>query len=354
MLDGLKPELDYHALNAMLNLYDADGRIRFDADRMAARQYFLQHVNQNTVFFHSLDEKLDYLVEERYYEPEVLDQYSKNFQRAIWDAAFKRKFRFPTFLGAFKYYTSYTLKTRDGQRYLERYEDRVVMVALALARGDEALAMRFMEEMLSGRFQPATPALLPELLRSFQPWSAAGDVFCAPTLADLAALLRRAASLSQALPNQAVSDYHAAVAQAVEAMPAEARGTEVERLVRQRVGQARYRDALLTYWGGACAVTGVAVTEALRASHAKPWAECADDAERLDAFNGFLLVANLDALFDRFLISFDDTGHLLTSTRLSQSGLPGLGIHSGMTLRWLASEHRHYLQWHRERFLLGA
>ena len=44
------------------------------------------------------------------------------------------------------------------------------------------------------------------------------------------------------------------------------------------------------------------------ASHAKPWAECANDAERLDVFNGFLLVANLNALFDRFLISFDDTG----------------------------------------------
>ncbi|MHB1063265.1 MAG: hypothetical protein ACYC1Z_02030, partial [Georgenia sp.] len=54
------PELDYHALNAMLNLYDADGKIQFDADREAARQYFLQHVNQNTVFFHNLKEKLDY------------------------------------------------------------------------------------------------------------------------------------------------------------------------------------------------------------------------------------------------------------------------------------------------------
>lgn len=202
--------------------------------------------------------------------------------------------------------------------------------------------------------QPATPALLPELLRSFQPWAGADDVFFVPTLPDLAALLRRTASLSQALPNQAVRDYHAAAAQAVEAIPAGARGTEVERLVRQRVGQARYRDALLTYWGGSCAVTGVAVTEALRASHAKPWAECADDAERLDAFNGFLLVANLDALFDRFLISFDDTGHLLTSARLSPSDWPGLGIYTGMTLRWLASEHRHYLQWHRERFLRGA
>lgn len=160
MLDAVKPALDYHALNAMLNLYDSEGKIRFDADRMAARQYFLQHVNQNTVFFHSLDEKLGYLVEEGYYESEVLDQYSKNFQRRIWDDAYKRKFRFPTFLGAFKYYTSYTLKTRDGQRYLERYEDRVVMVALTLARGDEALALRFMDEIISGRFQPATPTFL--------------------------------------------------------------------------------------------------------------------------------------------------------------------------------------------------
>jgi len=152
--------LDYHALNAMLNLYDDEGHIRFDADRMAARQYFLQHVNQNTVFFHSLDEKLDYLVEEGYYEAEVLEAYPRAFLQQIWDAAFKKKFRFPTFLGAFKYYTSYTLKTRDGKRFLERYEDRVVMVALALARGDQELAMSFMEEILSGRFQPATPTFL--------------------------------------------------------------------------------------------------------------------------------------------------------------------------------------------------
>ncbi|MEQ9694385.1 class 1b ribonucleoside-diphosphate reductase subunit alpha [Shimia sp. SDUM112013] len=160
MLDNDLITLDYHALNAMLNLYDGDGKIRFDADRMAARQYFLQHVNQNTVFFHSLDEKLGYLVEEGYYEEAVLDQYSKNFKRHIWGEAYARKFRFPTFLGAFKYYTSYTLKTRDGQRFLERYEDRVVMTALALARGDEALAMSFMDEILSGRFQPATPTFL--------------------------------------------------------------------------------------------------------------------------------------------------------------------------------------------------
>ncbi|MFZ3272273.1 MAG: ribonucleotide-diphosphate reductase subunit alpha, partial [Mycobacterium sp.] len=63
---ALPGETDYHALNAMLNLYDNDGKIQFDKDREAAHQYFLQHVNQNTVFFHNQDEKLDYLVKENY------------------------------------------------------------------------------------------------------------------------------------------------------------------------------------------------------------------------------------------------------------------------------------------------
>lgn len=156
----LDTALDYHALNAMLNLYDENGKIQLDKDRMAAKQYFLQHVNQNTVFFHNLREKLDYLVTEGYYEQEVLDQYSFNFVRDLFDHAYDKKFRFPTFLGAFKYYTSYTLKTFDGKRYLERYEDRICMVALALAQGNEAHARDMVDEIISGRFQPATPTFL--------------------------------------------------------------------------------------------------------------------------------------------------------------------------------------------------
>jgi len=152
--------LDYHALNAMLNLYDDDGKIQLYRDRQAAQQYFLQHVNQNTVFFHNLREKLGYLVDEGYYEREVLDQYSFNFVRDLFDHAYDKKFRFPTFLGAFKYYTSYTLKTFDGKRYLERYEDRVCMVALALARGNEQHAREMVDEIISGRYQPATPTFL--------------------------------------------------------------------------------------------------------------------------------------------------------------------------------------------------
>ncbi|MPV88927.1 class 1b ribonucleoside-diphosphate reductase subunit alpha, partial [Georgenia ruanii] len=144
----------------MLNLYDADGNIQFGADREAARQYFLQHVNQNTVFFHNLKEKLDYLVAEGYYEGEVLEKYSFEFLTKIWDFAWSKKFRFETFLGAFKYYTSYTLKTFDGKRYLERFEDRVVMVALTLADGKEQAALDMVEEIITGRFQPATPTFL--------------------------------------------------------------------------------------------------------------------------------------------------------------------------------------------------
>ncbi|WP_327121159.1 class 1b ribonucleoside-diphosphate reductase subunit alpha [Nocardia sp. NBC_01730] len=144
----------------MLNLYGPNGEIQFDKDREAAHQYFLQHVNQNTVFFHNLDEKLDYLIDENYYEAEVLEQYSRGFIKKLFKQAYAKKFRFPTFLGAFKYYTSYTLKTFDGKRYLERFEDRVCMVALTLAAGDETLASKLVDEIIEGRFQPATPTFL--------------------------------------------------------------------------------------------------------------------------------------------------------------------------------------------------
>lgn len=152
--------MDYHSLNAMLNLYGANGEIQFDKDREAARAYFLQHVNQNTVFFHDLNEKLDYLVENKYYDPAVLAQYDRAFIKTLFEYAYSKKFRFQTFLGAFKYYTSYTLKTFDGKRYLERFEDRVCMVALSLAAGDQDFAIHLVDEIVSGRFQPATPTFL--------------------------------------------------------------------------------------------------------------------------------------------------------------------------------------------------
>ena len=156
----METKLSYHELNAMLNIYDDNGLIQFDKDKAAAKAYFLDHVNQNTVFFHSLEEKLGYLVENDYYEQELLDQYSPEFVKDLFKYAYSYKFRFPTFVGAYKFYTQYALKTFDGERYLERFEDRVCMNALMLARGDEELAKSVVDEIISGRFQPATPTFL--------------------------------------------------------------------------------------------------------------------------------------------------------------------------------------------------
>jgi ribonucleoside-diphosphate reductase alpha chain len=153
-------QYSYHDLNAMLNIYGADGKIQFDKDKEAAKVYFLDHVNQNTVFFHTLDEKLDYLVKNEYYDKTILDQYDFPFIKTKFQQAYNHKFRFEAFLGAYKFYTGYALKTFDGSRYLERFEDRVVMNALMLARGDKRLVTSLIEEIISGRFQPATPTFL--------------------------------------------------------------------------------------------------------------------------------------------------------------------------------------------------
>lgn len=151
---------DYHALNAMLNLYGREGRIQFDKDREAVDAFFAAHVRPNSVTFASQDERLDHLVNEGYYDARVLTRYARAFVVKLFERAHASGFRFQTFLGAWKFYTSYTLKTFDGKRYLESFEDRVVMVALTLAQGDEALAQQLTDEILSGRFQPATPTFL--------------------------------------------------------------------------------------------------------------------------------------------------------------------------------------------------
>jgi len=156
----IESAMSYQDLNAMINLWGADQKLQLEKDKLAVRKYFLDHVNQNTVFFHSLEERLDYLVENEYYEKEVLDQYSFAFIEQLEKLAYSKKFRFEAFMGAYKFYTGYALKTFDGTRYLERFEDRVVMVALALAAGDENMAIHLVEEIISGRFQPATPTFL--------------------------------------------------------------------------------------------------------------------------------------------------------------------------------------------------
>ncbi len=198
---------------------------------------------------------------------------------------------------------------------------------------------------------PIVGRLSVELARSYPAVVRVDDAFVAPSLDVLARLLRRAAALAQALPTQAAVYFQEQVQDELSKFPAELiKDTEVERLVRQRVGQHAFRQAMLDYWGNACAVTGLALPEVLRASHAKPWAACSSDAERLDVFNGFLLSANLDALFDRFLITFSEDGLLIVSSAVNVPERELLGLNKPLRLRWLTPEHQPYLQFHRARF----
>lgn len=80
--------------------------------------------------------------------------------KEIYKIAYNKKFRFPSFIGAFKFYNDYALKTRDRKNYLETYEDRLVVNALYHASGNFELAKDIIQNLIEQNFTPATPTLL--------------------------------------------------------------------------------------------------------------------------------------------------------------------------------------------------
>jgi putative restriction endonuclease len=163
-----------------------------------------------------------------------------------------------------------------------------------------------------------------------------------PDVPALHHLLRRAFQLSKALPNELLHTFEKRIAP----LP---RTTEAERLVIQRVGQNLFREGLLELWEGRCAVTELAVPALLRASHIKPWADCATDEERLDVYNGLLLAPQLDAAFDAGFITVADDGAVVVGDALGEAARATLGLERPLRVRRLAEAHRSYLPWHRER-----
>jgi hypothetical protein len=126
--------------------------------------------------------------------------------------------------------------------------------------------------------------------------------------------------------------------------------TEAERLVVQRIGQDIFRGALMQYWNGRCPLTGIEDPALLRASHIVAWADCDDDAHRLDVHNGLLLSALWDAAFDRGLVSFADDGAVLVSDRLSRLAQQALSVATASPILGLTDKHRANLARHREVF----
>jgi len=104
----------------------------------------------------------------------------------------------------------------------------------------------------------------------------------------------------------------------------------------------------MEYWGGRCAVSGLDIPALLRASHIKPWADCASDVERLDVFNGLLLAPHFDALFDGGWVTFSKSGQILISDELNSASRARFGISGAEVIPGLTDRHQAYLAWHLE------
>jgi predicted restriction endonuclease len=119
--------------------------------------------------------------------------------------------------------------------------------------------------------------------------------------------------------------------------------TEKSTLVNTRIGQGKFREQLVAYWRG-CSVTKYTNLRFLVASHIKPWRDCSNE-ERIDPFNGLLLLPNLDKAFDLGYISFEETGKIQLSPELECGAV--LGVNSDLQIV-LHDRHKRYLVHHRE------
>ena len=145
--------------NDVLNRYSTTGQLELEKDREATRRYFLEYVNVRLRYFIDIEEKIRYLVDEGYYEKEFIDRYDMEFIKRLYKKAYDYHFRFPSFMSASKFYDSYAMKSRDGEEILEKYEDRMVIIALYLAQGNPELAEQAVAAMMEA-YQPATPTAL--------------------------------------------------------------------------------------------------------------------------------------------------------------------------------------------------
>lgn len=158
--------------------------------------------------------------------------------------------------------------------------------------------------------------------------------FLADRIDTLYTLASRAYRLAMSLPDTPLALYRADL-EAEGALGA----TEADQIVRRRIGQGRFRAALMDYWEGRCPLTGITDPALLRASHIIPWAECESDAQRLDVHNGLLLSALWDAAFDAHLVGFDKAGLAVASPRLGGAGIVTLGLADRPVLHGLRPDH---------------
>ncbi|RFN55869.1 class 1b ribonucleoside-diphosphate reductase subunit alpha [Latilactobacillus sakei] len=159
-LKEIKTEnVTYYELNNQINI-PVNGQIPLQKDQEALEAFLEQNVQPNMVTFKSLQDRLNYMVAENYYEADFLKAYSIDFMERLNQYLIDQDFHFKSFMAAYKFYAQYALKTNDNGFYLEDFKDRAFTNALYFADGDEALAMSVANEMIHQRYQPATPTFL--------------------------------------------------------------------------------------------------------------------------------------------------------------------------------------------------
>ncbi len=128
-----------------------------EKDKEALSSYIEEFIQPKLRKFNNLEERLKYLIDEGYYSKEVINQYSIDVIKNIYDMIDKHKFEFQSYMSANKFYQNYALKSNDGKEILETYNDKVLIVALTLGNGDKDLALNLADKIVKQEFQPATP-----------------------------------------------------------------------------------------------------------------------------------------------------------------------------------------------------
>ncbi|WP_086445501.1 class 1b ribonucleoside-diphosphate reductase subunit alpha [Candidatus Enterococcus lemimoniae] len=152
-------DVSYFKLNNEINR-PIDGQIPLHKDKEALEAFFNENVLPNTRTFNTIEEKINYLIENDYLETAFIAKYSMAFIEQLYTFLDEQRFEFKSFMAAYKFYSQYALKNNEGTEYLESYEDRVAFNALYFADGNEELALILADEMIHQRYQPATPSFL--------------------------------------------------------------------------------------------------------------------------------------------------------------------------------------------------
>ena len=152
--------MNWIELNNQVIVKDKDGKYQLDKDKEALKSYLDDSVKVRMKEFNTIKEKIDYLVKNNYYSENVINKYSDIYIEKLYEFIKSQNFKFESYMSASKFFENYALKSNDGKHILESYEDKVLIVSLALADGDEVFARNIADKLIKQEFQPATPTFL--------------------------------------------------------------------------------------------------------------------------------------------------------------------------------------------------